>query len=329
MEKSKTNRIPSSSREYKSPDPARSPKIVVVGSGAIGSLYAGKLFQAGAHITMVCRSDYTAIKKHGITVDSPWGNFHYRPQRIITTPLRYQETPDFVLVALKVLPKIDLASLLRPLVKTGTAIVLLQNGIDIEAPVVDAFPDNELISGLAFVCVNRAAPGMINHLDYGKLTLGAYPRGITAGVSKLSHLFNQAGVPCKIAPEIRYDRWIKVMWNAAFNSLSVLTGGKDTKTMVENKHLINLIKRIMEEVRRAALTTGCRLPAALIAQHIKATKTMKPYKTSMLLDYQNGKEMEVEAIVGNIIRIGKQKKLRLPYLTTAYTLLTSLNPSSE
>src|SRR6185436_4958995 len=96
------------------------------------------------------------------------------------------ELPDFVILTAKVLPDLDRAALLRPVVRPGTTLVLIQNGIDIEAELSAAFPDNELLSALAFIGVSRSGPGEIHHQALGGLTLGRYPRGASQAADDLA-----------------------------------------------------------------------------------------------------------------------------------------------
>ncbi len=150
-------------------------KILIIGTGAVGGFYGGKLAQAGHDVSTLCRSDYDVVKSKGILVKSCWGDFAYRPEQVITDVRDYEGAPDYIIVTLKVLPKIDVPRLIRPAVSSSTSIVLIQNGIEIETVVRDNFPENELVSGLAFICVSRIKAGEIHHQDYGRLVLGLYP----------------------------------------------------------------------------------------------------------------------------------------------------------
>jgi 2-dehydropantoate 2-reductase len=301
------------------------PKIILLGTGAVGSLYVGKLAQAGASVSAVCRSDYQTVKADGIRINSGWGDFHFRPDEVLKDIAEYSSIPDYIVVATKVLPRIDVAKLIQSKVSPQTSIVLLQNGIDIEEPIARAFPDNEIISALAFVCVSRIALGHVDHLDYGRLIIGTYPSGRSEKVELLAKLFIDAGVECVIADTIVTARWIKLVWNAPFNPMSVLGGGVDTMAMTGTEPSLILARKVMEEVRLLAEATGHPFPEVVILKNIDDTMVMKPYKTSMLLDYENGREMEVEAILGNAVRIAHKHAINVPHIESLYGLLTLLN----
>jgi 2-dehydropantoate 2-reductase len=111
------------------------------------------------------------------------------------------------------------------------------------------------------------------------------------------------------------------VWNAPFNPISVLGGSVDTKTMVEMKESADLARATMEEVTRIATAGGHPLAADVIDQNFEGTRAMKPIKTSMLADFEAGRPMEVEGIVGNALRTARRHGVRAPHLETLYTLL--------
>jgi 2-dehydropantoate 2-reductase len=302
-----------------------SPKILLVGAGAVGSFYCGKLHQAGAEVTAVVRSDYDEVLGNGFTVKSCLGDFHYMPRRVLRSADEYTEQADFIVVATKVLPGIDVPSLIRPAVHGGASIVLLQNGIDIETNTAAAFPENEIISGLAFICVSRSSAGHMDHQDYGRVVVGRYPGGNSVRADLLGEMFTKSGLNCEVVNDIVTARWRKLLWNAPFNPMSVLSGGADTRQMLSRPEARDLARAVMEEVRLLADAAGFPLPAEAVDRNIEDTIKMTPYKTSMLLDYENGRELEVEAILGNASRLGKKLGVRIPHIDTFYALLSQVN----
>ena len=297
------------------------PRILVVGTGAIGGFYGGKLAQAGAVVSTLCRSDYELVKSKGITVASTLGDFHFTPEKVIRDLGEYGPPPDYILVGLKVLPEVDTAEIIKEVVGADTAIVLLQNGVEIEEPVARAFPDNEIISGLAFICATRTNPGHIDHTDFGRLVLGRFPAGKSAKAEELATLFNDSGVVCDLSEDVVTARWRKLVWNAPFNPISVLGGGADTKTMVENPQSLELVRKVMEEVCLIAAAAGHPLPREIVQQNIDGTRAMAPYKSSMLVDFEAARPMEIEAILGNGLRVAKKHDVSAPHMESLYGLL--------
>jgi 2-dehydropantoate 2-reductase len=302
-------------------DGAMKPRILVVGTGAIGGFYGGKLAQAGASVSTLCRSDYEVVKSKGITVTSTLGDFQFTPEKVIRDLGEYGPPPDYILVGLKVLPEIDTAEIIREVVGPETAIVLLQNGVEIEEPVARTYPDNEIISGLAFICATRTSPGHIDHTDFGRVVIGRYPAGKSVEVEELARLFNEAGLKCEVTEDAVTARWRKLVWNAPFNPISVLGGGADTKTMMENPESLELARKVLEEVCRIAEAAGHPLPEEVVQQNIDGTRAMAPYKSSMLVDFEAGRPMEVEAILGSGLRVAKRHGVSAPHMESLYGLL--------
>ncbi|GAB6067222.1 2-dehydropantoate 2-reductase [Methylothermus subterraneus] len=293
-------------------------RVLIVGTGAIGGFYGALLARAGAEVAVVCRSDYEVVKSCGIRIQSPLGQWTFRPQAVYRRAGEVSVSPDYVVVCTKVLPQIDRAALIREAVGERTAIVLIQNGVEIENELAAAFPNRELISGLAFVCVSRTAPGQIRHQAYGGLKFGVFPSGISPRVEALCQAFERAGVKAEATSDIVAARWGKCVWNAAFNPLSVLSGGLTTDWLLTQE---GLIRAVMAEVCAIAAALGHPLPEDVIEQNIASTRRMPPYQTSMLLDFEAGRPLETEAILGNAVRAAQRAGVSVPHLESLYALM--------
>lgn len=296
-------------------------KVLVVGAGAVGAYYGAKLAQAGAEVAVVCRSDYAQVAAAGYRFDSIDGPFAFRPAAVYPSVAACPAPPELLLVCTKVLPELDTAALIRPLVGPQTTILLLQNGVEIEEPVARAFPGHELLSGLAFICVSRVAPGVVRHLCFGRLVVGRYPGGESPTAQRLAAGFQQTGVSCTVSADIVGARWRKLVWNAPFNPISVLGGGLDTRAILANPAGRALARAVMEEVCRIATALGHPLGEEVVVKNLADTEVMEPYRTSMLLDHQAGRPLEVEAILGNALAAARRVNLPAPRLETLYALL--------
>ena len=298
-------------------------KILVIGAGAIGSFYSAKLAQVGVEVSLWCRSDYDFIKKNGIKIESYTGNFHFTPHKILKNLDENKEEFDYILIATKVLPNIDICGLIKNILQPKTKIILIQNGIHIEQNIAQNFPDNEIISALAFIAVSRKSAGVIYHQEYGKITIGTYGNKASNAVYFLENLWKNSGIEVVVSDKILLERWKKLVWNGAFNPLSVVLHNKNTEEILSNDLTLNLVKNIMKEICDLAKADNCELPLDIIEKNIVATQKMKPYKTSMLLDFEAGRKMEVEAILGNAIKFSQSKSILTPYLSTIYAILAT------
>lgn len=293
--------------------------VVVIGTGAVGSFYGALLAKQGIDVSVVARTDYEYIRQHGIVVESKLGDIHFKPKQVVRNPRELTESPDYVLLCVKVVEQADRVALLTGVLAPGTSIVLISNGIEIEEEIVRAYPDHELISGLAFICVTRIAPGKIWHQAYGRLALGNYPHGLSARTRALCAAFEKSGINCVASEDIISARWQKCVWNAAFNPLSVLSGGLGTADILSTEE--PSVRALMDEIRAIAIASGHTMPDDIVERNVDSTRTMPPYKTSMLLDFEAGRPMETEAILGNAVRAGRRASVAVPHLETVYALM--------
>lgn len=170
-------------------------RILVIGAGGVGVYFSGRLAQAGAEVTVVARSDYEAVSRAGYAVESIAGDFQFTPAAVLKHASEFEGEADYIILAAKVLPGADAVGLLSPAVRSSkSTIVLIQNGIDIERKVAESFPDNRLLSTVAYIGVSRPAPGRVLHLGSGELKMGDYPAGISAEARRLAALFEAAKV---------------------------------------------------------------------------------------------------------------------------------------
>ncbi len=295
--------------------------ILIIGTGAIGGFYGGKLSQAGAKVSTVCRSDFETVLSDGIKVKSILGDFTYKPHKVVKKATDFDEKLDYVIVATKVLPNIDVIPDIKKVISKDTAIVLLQNGINIEKPYIEAFPENEIISGLAFICSSKIGAGSIDHQDFGRLVIGKFPNGNSDKTQLLGKLFNESSIECEVTDDASKARWVKLIWNAPFNPFSVIGGEINTAEMVNGNDNENLVRSIMKEVIDLANVNGVDLAPELVNINIAYTKSMKPYEPSMLLDFKAKRPMEVEAILGNTVRIANEINFPIPHIETFYAIL--------
>ena len=135
----------------------------------------------------------------------------------------------------------------------------------------------------------------------------------------LAAAFESVGIRCEATEDIVRARWRKCVWNAAFNPLSVLSGGLSTSDILGSQEI--LVRELMAEVCELARALGHPLPADTVDQQINSTRAMPPYKTSMLLDFEAERPMETGAILGNAVSAAQRVGFAVPRLETIYRLM--------
>ncbi|MFA6819400.1 MAG: putative 2-dehydropantoate 2-reductase [Bacteroidaceae bacterium] len=278
----------------------RNLKYAVIGSGAIGGFYGGKLANAGHDVHFLFHKDYEHAAKNGLCVDSVNGNFNILPINAYRSTTNMPPC-DVILVCLKTTQNHILPDLLQPIIKAGTCIIMIQNGLGMESDLSTYFPDNGIVGAMAFICSNKIGPGHINHLHYGALTIANFRNTSSGQMEEVAHDFISAGVPVRIADSLLTARWRKLVWNIPYNGLSVVLHSQTDKLNAQ-PNTRQLLTDLMSEVIDAANACGANIPVSFASEMIKSTDSMKPYSPSMLLDYERQQQMEIQYMYSNPIR---------------------------
>ena len=297
-------------------------KVLVIGAGAIGAFYGGVLAKAGCEVSAVVRSDHDAVAAGGYRIESHLGELSWRPAQLVRSAGDYRGAADYVLVCLKLTAATDPVALIRPALGPKTVIVFVANGIDVDSPVASAFPDHELVSGVAYAAVSRTAPGVIkHHSQFTRLVLGRYPGGPSAAAEHLVGLVKQGGSSGAATPDIVDTRWQKSAWNTVLNPISALGGGLGAHDILGSEHTTRFVREAMGEYCAIAAAAGHPQPDDTIEKLISATQKMPNYVSSMGQDQLAGRPMETEALLGNVVRIARRLSVAAPRLETLYALL--------
>lgn len=303
-------------------------KCAVIGVGAVGGYYGGLLARQGFDVHFLLHSDYNHVTEHGLIVDSIDGNFVLSK---VNTYASASDMPkcDIVIVALKTTQNINLVNILPCVAKTNSIIVVLQNGIGIEKKIAEIVPGKTVIGGLCFLCSNKIGPGHIRHIDYGTVTLGEYipeykPAGITGSLKYVSKAFQQAKITVRLSENLGEARWKKLVWNAPFNGLSVVLNATTDK-IISCKASRLLSKEIMMEVINGAGVLGYDIDKTFADQMMTLTKQMKAYKPSMMLDFETGRPLEIDAMYRQPISDVEGKGYSMPATKTLTLQLEYLN----
>ncbi len=299
-------------------------KIAIFGAGAVGAFYGSKLAQSGK--TVFFQSKTLAQEKvRQLKILSVWGDFTIKAN--VYPDTTQMDPVDLIIISNKIIsPLEDVQNYKTSLQKIShkkTIFLVLQNGINIEEYLSQYFPDNPILGGLAFTCINREKKGVIRHLDYGLVKIGALHSKHNSVAKEIVNLMLSAGIQSEFAPKLRKARYEKLLWNVPFNSLSVVLSLLTDK-LVGFSESRKLAYELMKEVQLLAKKEKISIQEADIQSMLDKTEKMKPYHTSMYLDFLHKKPMESDAILGELLKIGKKHKTELPKIETMYLLLKSL-----
>jgi 2-dehydropantoate 2-reductase len=277
------------------------PRIGVIGSGAMGCYYGARLAQHGHDVRFLMRGDLAVVRQAGLKVKSCAGDFELPQVQAFGTTAEMGPC-DLVLIAIKTTANADLASLLPPLLHEGTVIVTLQNGLGNEAHLASLHRADQVLGGVCFVCINRLGPGLIDHISDGDVALGEFEGGPRPRTEAISALLNACGIPSPVEPSLAVVRWKKLVWNIPFNGLAITGGGITTADILADPALAADARVLAEEAVSAAAALGHVLPEGWADYQLSRTPAMGPYRPSSMIDYVEGRPVEVEAIWGEPVR---------------------------
>ncbi|MBW4664536.1 MAG: putative 2-dehydropantoate 2-reductase [Chroococcus sp. CMT-3BRIN-NPC107] len=304
----------------------------ILGTGALGGYYGACLQRAGKEVHFLLHSDYDRVKEHGLVIESAGDDFAL-PQVHAYDSASTMPKCDVVVVALKTTQNHLLPQLLPPVVKDDGVVLVLQNGLGIEQEVAQIVGNYQVMGGLCFLCSNKVGAGHIRHLDYKEIKLGEYtpnyqPGGISERMQSIGADFEKAGIPIQLSADLLLARWQKLVWNIPYNGLSVILNAT-TSALMADINTLALIKELMNEVVTGAKTCDRLISDSFIDEMLNHTAKMKPYRTSMKIDYDEKRVLEVEAIFGNPLRMVQEKGIQLPRIATLYQQLKFLDAKNR
>lgn len=296
-------------------------RILIAGSGALGLYYGGRWQEKGHEVFFWARGENARVlKEKGLYLESIEGDLVLPRVRVVEG---VPEIPtDLVVLTVKaydtevVLPQLSRA------VTEHTLILSLQNGVDNEEKIALAYGAERTVGGVAFIGAERVAPGRVRHSAAGHVTIGPWSREQGERVRHLAEELTTPKVTVNYHEEIRYDLWLKLLWNAAFNTTTCLAG-TPAHVLLKTPEGEELIRNLMEEVMAVARAEGVELPREAMENYITVTRTMGEVRTSMLVDREQHRPLEVEAISGVVVRKGKEHGIPVPLQSVLYTLLSS------
>ncbi len=300
--------------------------IAVIGAGAVGCFYGARLARAGHRVSFLMRSDYETVRREGLTVRSIWGDFHLQAE--VYNRAEEIGPVDLVICALKTTVLDQAQPLLAPVVGPATRILALMNGLGVEEKLAEWFDPDRIFGGLAFTCINRVAPGHIHHLDYGHV-LVCHMQGDVAAAGEVAEVLRDGGIETTTADSLKQARWQKLCWNIPYNTLSITAGGVTTDIIMQDPDLLLTARQLMDEVMAGAAADGATLPPDFPERMLANTRRMKPYKTSMLIDYENRAELELEYILAVPIRRAEAGGAAVPFMKAHYWLAKYLDKANR
>jgi 2-dehydropantoate 2-reductase len=318
-------------------------KVAVVGAGAIGGYVGGLLSAAGEDVTFIARgSNLEAIQRRGMQVVLEDGT------KVDAKNATAFERPsdagpqDVVFLAVKAHQVTPIAAELRHLCHETTSIVTMQNGIPWwyfqrlggpydGRPVRAADPDGSiaqhvdparLIGSVVYPAANLVAPGVVHVVEGKRFTLGELDGSETPRIQAISASMTKAGLKAPVTSDIRGEIWLKLWGNLSFNPISALTGAT-LVDLVQFPLTRELCIAMMREAETIANKLGVTFRVG-IDRRIAGAEKVGAHKTSMLQDLEAGKPLELDALVGSVVELGRLTDTPTPHIDAVYACASLL-----
>ena len=286
-------------------------KIAVMGAGALGCYFGGRLAQSGAKVTLIGRLAHVeAIKRDGLILESG-GTRTAIPLDATTEPSGVRDA-GLVLVCVKSADTESAAKAIAPHLAKDAILVSLQNSIgNVER--IRAHIDRPVAAGLVYTGANMPGPGHIRHTGGGGIVLGGVPAwGIDDNVlAKIKTAFEAASVPIDLSPSIEVALWTKLMQNCAYNAVCALTE-RPYGEMVAMPEVRAVMGQAGDEVVALAKRKGVALPDGAVEAALERVKTMATTMSSTAQDLMKGKPTEIDYLNGLIARESKALGMSAP-----------------
>ncbi|KAH6702612.1 hypothetical protein VD0002_g5791 [Verticillium dahliae] len=350
---------------HREPEP-RPINAVFIGAGAVGCFYASRLHhltkgnaacvqqpRKNVRVSLVARSNYKAIAASGVKLEThSFGDYVFAPEAAypsVTAAAEAVADWDYIFVTTKALPdRSDDAAMIAPLVGPASCIVLIQNGVGVEAPFRARFPDTPVVSGVTVVSAEQTSPGVIRQNRWTRISIGPYADGLGTGDAQVAARGAAAvealrrwwgpdwggirDVDVQDEVGLQTVRWHKLCINAAFNPSAVLSGGRGNADMVSDpalrEHALGVMREIWDAVPRVlgrSFPAGAATPERIVT----STERNAGARPSMLLDWEARRPLELEVILGNPVRIARARGVEMPRLQSLYALLKSAQTMRE
>jgi 2-dehydropantoate 2-reductase len=299
------------------------PRVAIIGSGALGCYYGARLAKSGCDVHFLVRSGRAAITARGIRIKTPTERIQVKKVHAYATTAEIGPV-DLVIIALKATANDMLAKLLPPLMGEKTLVLTLQNGLGVEEPVAEVVGAEHVLGAICFIGCMRRGPGLVDCSFPGLIMIGEFGRPAGARTRQVARLFEKAGVKCDAQENLEELRWKKLVWNVPFNGLAITAGGITTDILIADEGLRSLARRLMEEVVEAAAKFGHVIPRAFLDQQFERTVKLGKYSPSSLIDFREGRSIELEEIWGEPVRRAKSVGVPVPRLEMLYWLIKRL-----
>ncbi len=318
-------------------------KICIVGAGAIGGMLGVKLALTGHDVTLILRgANLEAVQQNGLTLIEENGRELLAKPIKATADLAQAGVQDLVILGLKAHQVSAVAADLPQLMHSATRVVTMQNGIpwwyfhklpgpyagmpvlavDPDGLIAKSIPIDSVIGSVVYPASEVIRPGVIKVIEGNRFTLGEIDGTDTPSLRAISDAFKAAGFKAPVSTDIRSEIWLKVWGNLSFNPISALT-----HATLEDICLYPPTRALAASMMTEAQTIGEKLGVQFkvsLEKRIAGAQAVGAHKTSMLQDVEQGRALELQALVASVLELGQITHTPTPTIEAVYALASLL-----
>lgn len=299
-------------------------RIAFIGAGAVGGFYGAQMARQGHDVSFIARGAHLeAIQKNGLRIVGPLGDYTVKPQAE-SDPARIGHV-DYVVHTVKTYDNAGAIPLIRPLVGPSTSVLTLQNGVDSAEEIAAAVGEPATLGGSTYIATAIDAPGVIRQTGtHRRVVFGEYfkPEStVSARVKTLADAMAACDIHVEPVVDSRHTVWEKFTYLAPF---AAFTGAARLPIgpLWSDDYIKNMFLDAVEEVANVARAHGVKLPDDHRNRVYEyAIKLPPSTRSSLLIDLQLGKRIEVEALQGSVVRRGAKVGVPTPIMAALYAVL--------
>jgi 2-dehydropantoate 2-reductase len=327
-------------------------KICVVGAGAIGGMLGAKLALSGNEVTLILRgANLAAVQQNGLKLIEEDGKELLAQPIRATSAIAEAGVQDVVILALKAHQVAAVAADLPALMHADTRVITMQNGIpwwyfhklpgelgqryqgtpvkavDPDGIIAKYIPVDRVIGSVVYPASEVISPGVIKVIEGNRFTLGEIDGSDTPSIRAISDAFKAAGFKAPVISDIRSEIWLKLWGNLSFNPISALT-----HATLEDICVFPATRELAANMMLEAQTIGEKLGVQFkvsLEKRINGAQAVGQHKTSMLQDVELGRPIELEALVGSVIELGRITETPTPNIDAVYALASLLSKNLQ
>ena len=296
-------------------------KVAIMGAGGQGCFFGACLANAGNDVTFIARgATLEALKKNGVTLKSKkLGNMS--PSIKATSNPSEVGPVDLILLSVKYYDLATASEQLKPMIGEDTIILPILNGVDVAQKVGDIVGSSHMLGGVSWVNTAIEAPGVVNHGGLARIVFGEPNGGSSERVRRLDAVLRGAGLDSEPSEDVKREIWGKFVINGPGSCVMALTR-LPAGPLRETPETWSLIKRAIMEADLVARGYGVVLPEDHVDKFLEAFMGYAPWaKSAILQDLEAGRRLELEALVGSVVRLGRECGVPSPINDTIYAAL--------